>query len=49
MNKLGLGLGWPRAVAKGYNYNYNKIELGSNFSKQCKELGENKLGCGLDG
>ena len=35
-SKLGLGLGWLRAVAQGYNYNCNKIELGINFQKNLK-------------
>ena len=29
--KIGLGLGWLRAVAQGYNYNCNNIELGFGF------------------
>ena len=35
-NTIGLGLGWPRAVAQDYNYNYNKIESGSNFQNNLK-------------
>ena len=30
-NKMGLGLGWLRAVAQGDIYSYSKIGLGSNF------------------
>ena len=33
---MGLGLGWLRAVAQGYNYTYNKNELGSNFQIKLK-------------
>ena len=45
---IGLGLGWLRAVAQGFNYNYTKIELGRNFVKNLKSFGI-KLGWGLDG
>ena len=34
-----MGLGWLRAVAQGYNYNYSKIELGSNFPRDSMSLG----------
>ena len=47
-NKMGLGLGWLRAVAQGYNYNYNKMELWNNFQNNLKSLRIN-LGWGLDG
>ena len=43
-----MGLGWLRAVAQGYNYNYNKIELVSNFQNNLKSWAV-KLGWGLDG
>ena len=33
------GREWLRAVAQGYIYSYNKIELGSNFKKNVKNLG----------
>ena len=45
---MELGLGWLRAVAQVYNYNYNKIELVSSFQKNLKNL-IIKLGWGLDG
>ena len=35
---MWLGFGWLRAVAQGYNYSYNKIELGSNFQNNLKSL-----------
>ena len=35
-SKIGLGLGWLRAVAQGHNYTYSKIELGSNFQQNLK-------------
>ena len=39
---MGLVLGWLRAVAQGYNYNYNKIELGKYvFSNEFTELWNN--------
>ena len=47
----GVQWGWlefVRAVAQGYNYNYNEIELGSNFRKNLKSWGV-KLCRGLDG
>ena len=47
-NKNGLGLGWLRAVVQGYNYSYNKIELGSNFQKHSKSWRVN-WSWGLDG
>ena len=48
MNKLELGLGWLRAVAQGYNYSYNNIQLGSNFQMNLTSLGI-QLDWGLDG
>ena len=48
MTKIGLGLGWLRAVAQSYNYSYNKIELGSNVQNNLMSWGI-KLGWGLDG
>ena len=48
MNQLRLGLGWLRAVAQGYNYNYNKIKLGINFQTNLMSWAT-KLGWGLDG
>ena len=43
---MELGLGWLRAVAQGYNHNYNTIEL-PNFSKEFIKLGSKiKLGLG---
>ena len=45
---MGLGLGWLRAVAQGYNYSYNKIELGNNFQKILMSW-RVKWGWGLDG
>ena len=47
-NTIGLGLGWLRAVAQGYNYKCNTIELGSDFQKNCRSCGI-KLSWGLDG
>ena len=47
-SKIGLGLGWLRAVAQGYNYIYNKMESGSDFQKNFKSY-RIKLGWGLDG
>ena len=43
-----MGLGWLRAAAQDYNYkyNYNKIELGTIFLTEFKEI-DNKLGVGL--
>ena len=35
-NKIELGLGWLRAVAQGYTYSCNKIELESNCQKNLK-------------
>ena len=35
-------------MAQGYNYNYNKIELGSKFQRNVKSYGIN-LSWGLDG
>ena len=32
-SKLGLGLGWLRAVAHGYSYSHNEIDLVSNFQR----------------
>ena len=43
-----MGLGRLRAVAQGYNYNYNKIELGSNFQNSLMSCVV-KFGWGLDG
>ena len=37
--KIGLGLGWLRAVAQCYNYSYNKIELVSNFESNLMSWG----------
>ena len=52
INELGytnwLGLGWLRAVARGYNYSSIKIEWWSNFQRNLKSWGI-KLGWGLDG
>ena len=48
MCKIGLRLGWLRAVARGYTYSYNKMLLGSNFQKNLKVWGI-KFGLGLDG
>ena len=46
--KIGLGLGWLRAVAQGYNYSCNNIELECNFRKNLRSL-EITFGWGLDG
>ena len=43
---MWLGLGWLRAVAPSYNYNCNKIQLGSNFQKNVMRLGNN-IGLGF--
>ena len=43
-----LGLGLLRAVAQGYNYSCNTIELGINFQKNAMSFGI-KLSWGLDG
>ena len=45
---MGLELGWLRAAAQGYNYSYNKIELGIGFQKNPKSWRVNR-GWGLDG
>ena len=45
---MELGLGCLRAVAQGYNYSYNKIELGGNFQMNLTSLGV-KWRWGLDG
>ena len=37
-----MGLGWLRAVAQGYNYSYNTIELDSIFLKKLG-VGEHNL------
>ena len=47
-NKKKLGLGWLHAEAQGYNYSYNKNELGSNLQRNSMSL-EIKLNWGLDG
>ena len=44
----GVGLGWVRAMAQGYNYSYCESELGSNFQNNLNRLVV-KLGWGLDG
>ena len=46
---MGLGLGWLRAAAQGYNYTYNNIELGSSFQKHCLNNWGVKWSWGLDG
>ena len=33
---MGLGLGWLRAVAQGYNYNCNSIDLVSKFQNNLR-------------
>ena len=38
VSNIGLGLGWLRAVAQGYNYSYNKITLWNNFQNNLKSL-----------
>ena len=43
-----MGLGWLRAVAQGYSYSYNNIDLGSNFERNEQTIGI-QLGWGLDG
>ena len=45
---IGLGLGWLRAMAHGFNYIYNTIESGSNFQRNLMSWGI-KFGWGLDG
>ena len=45
---MELGLGWLRAVAQGYSYSCNKIELGSNFQNKLRSCGVHE-GWGLDG
>ena len=45
-NTIGLGLGWLRAVAQGYDYSYTKIELGNSFQNNLKKCG-NKIRLGL--
>ena len=43
---MELGLGWLSAVAQGYNFSYNKIELGSNLQRNFQEL-VTQIGLGL--
>ena len=38
-NKMELGLGWLRAAARCYNYNYNKIEMGHGFENNLDSWG----------
>ena len=45
---IKLQLGWLRAVAQGDNYNYNKIELGSNVQRIANSY-TIKLSWGVDG
>ena len=45
---MELGLGWVHAVTQGYNYKYNKIELGISFQRNLKSWGI-KLSWDLDG
>ena len=47
-SKLELGLVWLRAVAHGYAYSYNNIELGTSFQNNLKRFWI-KLNWGLDG
>ena len=46
--KGGLGPGWLRAVAQGYNYSCNKMELVINFQKTLQSC-LITYGWGLDG
>ena len=47
-SKIALGLGWLRAVAQYYIYNYSKVELCSNFQRNLK-VWKVKWSWGLDG
>ena len=48
VNNIELGLGWLRAVAQGYKYNYIKIKLWINFLRNLMSWGV-IFGWGLDG
>ena len=43
---MGLGLGWPRAVAQGYSYSCNKIEFGCKFLKNLMSSSKIRLRLG---